>query len=149
MTAKGTDLYIGRSENAVMPPVQQRVDSSHDWTFNHDAAPESVAESLWVLPCHSVASADWTRVFWSVSDNSGARALSFIHDEPITEPYAIIGWKQGRGQRFILCSLRHCTPLEGGSYRVGLLVDELIRLEPEHVETMRQVFEERSANRCP
>jgi hypothetical protein len=127
-----------------MLSVKQWLDLRDERRLNHDAAPKSVAESLWVLPCRSVASADWTRAFLSVRDDGCDRGIFFIHDEAVTEPRAIIGWKQGADRRFVLCTLRHCTPLEDGFYRVGMLVDEVIRLEPEDVETMRRVLEERS-----
>jgi hypothetical protein len=111
------------------------------------SAPKGVGDSYLVLPCHSVASADWTRVFAAVrEDSDGERGFSFIHDESFAEPRAIIGWYQEADRPFILCTLRSCTPLADGSYRVRLLVDTLIRLEPKDVETMRQVLAERSTN---
>ena len=131
-----------------MRTVEPEQELSADETINRDGSPpESVGDSYLVLPCHCVASADWTRVFAAVrEDSDGDRGFSFIHDQPINEPRAIIGWYQEADRPFILCTLRSCTPLEDGSYRVRLLVDTLIRLEPKDVETMRRVLAERSTN---
>jgi hypothetical protein len=85
----------------------------------------------------------------TVSDNSDERGISFIHHEPVTEPLAILGWPQGAGRRFVLCTLWSCTPLKRGSYWVRLFVDELIQLNPENVETIRRVLDERCANVTP
>ena len=74
-------------------------------------------------------SADWTRVYLTMRENSRDRGFSFILDEPFTEPRAIIGWNQGADRPFLLCTLWSCTPLEGGSYRVRLCVDEVIPLK--------------------
>jgi hypothetical protein len=122
--------------------VKRWLHCSNGATNNHDTAPGSVSEILWVLPCHSVASADRTRVSAVLLDKECKQGISFIHDMLITEPRAIVGWKQGADRRFILCTLRGCTPLGCGFYRVRLLVDKEIRLDPEDVEAMRQVLEE-------
>ena len=92
-----------------------------------------------------MASADWTRVFLTETENSGDRGFTFIHNEPFTEPRAIIGRKPGADRPFILCKLWSYTPFEGGSYRVRLSVDEVIQLRPENVETMHRVLDARTA----
>jgi hypothetical protein len=141
MASNDVGLFSGRSRHALKLSVKQWLQLSHDWTSNHGAEPESVAESLSVLPCHSVASADWTRVFLSVSDDSGTRGILFIHDVPITEPRAIVGWMQEAVRRFIVCDFRNCISVDGGFYRVRLFVDEVIRLESENVQKMYQILE--------
>jgi len=123
-------------------PLKPWLRFSKDSTSSRHPTQSSVSEILCVLPCRSVASADWTRVFPAVRDNSYTRGISFIHDVRIAEPRAIIGWQQVTDLRFILCTLCHCSSLQCGSYRVSLLVDKVIQLDPEDIEAMCQVLQE-------
>ncbi len=129
-------------DQMVNTPMKRWLRRRNGATSNQSTAPGSAREILWVLPCQSAASADWTRVFPVVRNNAYARGISFVHDACITEPRVIIGWKQGADRRFILSTLRHCTPLGYGFYWVVLRLDELIRLDRENVEAICQVLEE-------
>jgi hypothetical protein len=146
MTYKSSGRFSGRGENSATLPVNPQVDLCRDPTNDCEAnGPESIEEAYLVVPCHSAATTDWTRVFLTVTENSQDRGFTFIRDEPVTEPRAIIGWYQEADRPFILCKLWSCTSLEGGSYRVRLFVDEMIQLKPESVETMHRVLDERTA----
>jgi hypothetical protein len=144
MTDQDNGRFAGTGEKSATLPVNPQIHLSRDPTIDREAnRPESIDDAYRVVPCHSVASADWTRVFLTVRENSRERGFSFIRDEPFTEPRAIIGWNEAADRPFILCKLWSCTPLEGGSYRVRLSVDEVIQLKPENVEMMRQSLKER------
>jgi hypothetical protein len=144
MTYKGNGPCSARGENSAMLPANPQIHLSRARTIDcKPSQSECIDEAYWVVPCHSVSTADWTRVFLTVRENSQDRGFSFIRDEPFTEPRAIIGWNEEADRPFILCKLWSCTPLEGGSYRVRLSVDEVIQLKPENVETMRESLLER------
>ena len=146
MTYKGSDRFSESGESSATLPENAQIHLCRDPT-NACAArgPESMDETFLVVPCRSVASADWTRVFLTVTEKCEDRGFTFIRDEPVTEPRAIIGWNDGADRRFLLCKLWSCTPLEGGTYRVRLSADEMIQIEPESVETMHRVLDERTA----
>jgi hypothetical protein len=144
MPYKGSGRFAGRGENSATLPVNPQIHLCRDPTIECDASEsESIDEIYQVIPCHSVASADWTRVFLAVRENSQDRGFNFIRDEPFTEPRAIIGRNEEADRPFFLCKFWSCTPLEGGSYRVRLSADEIIQLKPENVEAMRQSLKER------
>jgi hypothetical protein len=84
-------------------------------------------------------------VFPTVTEDVSAQGISFIHNAPITEPRVIVGLKQETGdRRFLLCTLKHCTPLEHGFYHVGLLADEVIQVEQKDEDTMRRAIDQHS-----
>ena len=106
MTYRGNGRFSGRGENSATLAVDPLLRLIHDRTIDYAVlGPESIDECYLVVPCHSVASADWTRVYLTVRENSRDRGFNFILDEPVTEPRAIIGWNQEADRPFLLCTL--------------------------------------------
>src|ERR1700722_17686706 len=112
MTYKGIGRFSGRGENSAALAVDPPLRLIHDRTIDCEArGSESIDECYLVVPCHSVASADWARVFLTETENSGDPGFTFIRNAPFTERRAIIGRKQGSDRPFILCKPWSCTPL--------------------------------------
>ena len=116
----------------------------NDRTFNHDAGSQSLAESLWVLPCHSMAGADWNRAFLSVRDDGFDPDCFSSSTRLSPSQRAIIGWEQGADRRFLICTRLDCTPFKDSFYRVRLACGRSDPARAGNVETMHRVLEERS-----
>jgi hypothetical protein len=101
-----------------------------------------IIEVVWVLPCISHGDANFARVFPAVTRDISADGISFIHHMPIAEPRSIVGVKEGDDdRRFLVCTVKHCTPLENGFCHVGLLAQEVIHFGLADEDAMRQVVD--------
>ncbi len=73
------------------------------------------ADVLWTLPCISYPDVEYGRAFPTVTEDISAQGISFIHNAPILEPRVIVSIRPGADdRRFLLCTVKHCTPLEHG-----------------------------------
>jgi hypothetical protein len=109
-------------------------DVSGDVAVEIDHGQGRYGELIFVIPCRSQDSVDWTRVFPTVLDSTRLHGLSFLYGATFAEPFAIVGWEQGDERRFVRCRLRRCTQLGNGAYRVRLTVDHLMSIGPRDFE---------------
>jgi hypothetical protein len=103
----------------------------------------SFTEVVWVVPCDSPATANFSNVFPTVTKDLSTSGISILHTAPIAERCLIIGLKDSQDRRFLACSRKHCTALGCGFYLIGMLADEVLTLRPGDIDTMAQAVAKR------
>src|SRR5579863_9126193 len=89
------DFLFHKKRDEVKRVLHGRVNRAHARTISlnnlRGATRGTVSEVVWIVPCSSVANADYTRVFPAVMRDMSTEGLGIIHNAPITEPCAIVG----------------------------------------------------------
>lgn len=100
-------------------------------------------EVVWAVPCRSHAEADYNRAFAAVTRDISSDGIGLIiQNGPVSEPRMIVGLHEGAdSRRFLMCTLKHCTPLAQGFYQIGLLADELIEMSPAEEDAIGQAIQ--------
>jgi hypothetical protein len=103
----------------------------------------SFTEVVWVVPCDSPATANFSKVFPAVTKDLSTSGLSILHTATITDPCLIIGLKDLQDRRFLACTRKHCTALGCGFYLIGMLADEVLEVRQGDLDTMTQAIAKR------
>jgi hypothetical protein len=98
-------------------------------------------EVVWALPCESADQADFSQLFPAICRDLCTQGIGVFVNTPIVEPCMIIGLRDESEARFLLCTVKHCSPMGYGFYHIGLFPDEVVNLDREQVEAMRQALE--------
>ena len=102
-----------------------------------------LTDIVWALPCAAYPKVDYSLVFAAVTRDISANGISFVHSAEITESRVIVGLNQANAdRRFLLCTVKHCTPLDHGFYLVGLLADEVVQVGRKDEEAMHRLIDE-------
>jgi hypothetical protein len=98
-------------------------------------------EVVWALPCESVDQADFSQLFPAICRDLCTQGIGVFVNTPVVEPCMIIGLRDESEARFLLCTVKHCSPMGYGFYHIGLFPDEVVNLDQDQLEAMRQALE--------
>ncbi len=139
------DFLFHRKRDEVKRLLHARVNRAHARTISlnnrRTATRGSFTEVVWVLPCPSIAKADYDRIFPAVMQDMSAEGIGIVHSAPITEPHAIVGLRDQSEPWFLACRPKHSTPLGYGFFHIGLYVEEIIHPHPEAIDAMCNALE--------
>jgi hypothetical protein len=139
------DFLFHKNRNEVKRVLHGRVNRAHARSISvgHDrlATRGTFTEVVWVVPCSSPATADYSRVFPAVSRDLCTEGIGIVHNAPVTEPCVIIGLRDETAPRFIVCTPKHCTPLGYGFYHIGLFAEAVVLPGPENIEALCAALE--------
>ncbi len=134
-----------KNRNEVKRVLHGRVNRAHARSLSvaHDrsATRGTFTEVVWVVPCSSPATADYSRVFPAVSRDLCTEGIGIVHNAPVTEPCVIIGLRDETAPRFIVCTPKHCTPLGYGFYHIGLFAEDVIQPDAAEIEAICTALE--------
>jgi hypothetical protein len=98
-------------------------------------------EVVWALPCESADQADFSQLFPAICRDLCTQGIGVFVNSPVVERCMIIGLRDESEARFLLCTVKHCSPMGYGFYHLGLFPDEVVNLDREQVEAMHQSLE--------
>jgi hypothetical protein len=122
-------LLQGRINRAVL---QRLDDKARNGSRCH------VCEVAWVIPCGArPLRPQYDEVLGCVTRDISEQGLSFIHTEPVTDEWLLLGLEGDVEMFFLRGSVEHCTPLGYGYYQIGVNPQETVDVEPHDIDRMR------------
>lgn len=106
-----------------------------------DLSRSAVCEAVWLVPCDADGmNPEGNRAYAAVTRDISATGMSIIQNEPMTLEHFLVGFEESPCRTFVLCKVRHTTPLGSGFYHVGLCPDREVDVDPEDLRAIEACF---------